>query len=42
MCGRNSQNKMIIFPKGNAEAGQYVQVRVTDCTSASLRGVLVQ
>jgi len=37
--GRNTQNSMIIFPKENYQAGQYVNVRVTDCTAATLIGV---
>lgn len=40
-CGRNDQNKMIIFPKGDYKVGEYIHVKVTDCTSASLRGELV-
>ena len=41
--GRNSQNKVIVFPKGNKEhkPGDYVWVRVTDCTQATLLGELV-
>jgi tRNA-2-methylthio-N6-dimethylallyladenosine synthase len=43
LAGRNSQNKMVIFPKkGNTvSAGDYVKVKVLDCTSATLLGVLV-
>ena len=42
MKGRNSQNKMIIFPrKGEVNAGDYVKVIVTDATRASLRGRMV-
>lgn len=37
-CGRNSQNKMIVFPHKDEKVGDYVEVRVTDCTSATLRG----
>ncbi|MCB0515677.1 MAG: tRNA (N6-isopentenyl adenosine(37)-C2)-methylthiotransferase MiaB [Chitinophagales bacterium] len=40
-CGRNDQNKMIVFPRQNVEAGQYVWVKVNDATSASLRGEIV-
>ncbi len=37
--GRNSQNKMLIFPKqSNYQPGAYVQVQVTDATSATLKG----
>lgn len=40
--GRNSQNKMIVFPKQSPyKTGDYVQVRVTDATSATLIGELV-
>lgn len=40
--GRNSQNKMIVFPKkGNHKKGDYVMVRVTDVTSATLRGEMI-
>jgi tRNA-2-methylthio-N6-dimethylallyladenosine synthase len=41
--GRNSQNKMIVFPKGNTalKAGDYVMVKVTDCTQATLLGEIV-
>jgi tRNA-2-methylthio-N6-dimethylallyladenosine synthase len=40
-AGRNSQNKMIVFPKGQAEIGKYVWVRVDQCTQATLRGEIV-
>lgn len=36
--GRNSANKVIVFPKENFRKGQYVNVLVTDCTSATLLG----
>jgi tRNA-2-methylthio-N6-dimethylallyladenosine synthase len=41
--GRNSQNKVIVFPKNGAawKKGDYVQVKVTDCTKATLLGELV-
>lgn len=40
--GRNSQNKMIIFPKeGQHKPGDYVWVRVIDSTSATLKGEMV-
>ncbi|WP_018620353.1 tRNA (N6-isopentenyl adenosine(37)-C2)-methylthiotransferase MiaB [Spirosoma luteum] len=41
LSGRNDQNKMVVFPKGNHQKGQYVNVLVTDCTSATLRGEVV-
>jgi tRNA-2-methylthio-N6-dimethylallyladenosine synthase len=38
--GRSSQNKVIVFPKDGSQRkkGQYVLVRVTDCTQATLLG----
>ncbi len=41
--GRSSQNKVIVFPKGdtNYKPGDYVQVKVNDCTQATLLGELV-
>lgn len=40
--GRNSQNKTVVFPKaGHAcRAGDYVRVKVTDCTGATLLGII--
>ncbi len=40
--GRNSQNKVIVFPKKETEIGQYVYVKVHKNTSATLIGELVQ
>lgn len=41
--GRNSQNKMVIFPKagGHHRPGEYVTVTIHDATSATLFGKLV-
>lgn len=39
--GRNSTNKMVIFPKGNLKKGDYVNVRITDCTAATLFGEVI-
>lgn len=39
--GRNSQNAMIVFDRGNYAPGDYVNVKVTDCTSATLMGEVV-
>jgi len=39
--GRNTQNKVVVFPRENFEKGQYVHVLVQDCTSATLKGVAV-
>ena len=41
--GRNSQNKMVIFAKvGQHRPGDYVEVRITEATSATLLGELVE
>lgn len=37
--GRNSQNKVVVFPKtGSYRKGDYVRVSITDCTGATLIG----
>ncbi|MFY0715016.1 tRNA (N6-isopentenyl adenosine(37)-C2)-methylthiotransferase MiaB [Seonamhaeicola sp. NFXS20] len=36
--GRNSQNTVVVFPKGNYKVGDFVNVKITDCTSATLIG----
>lgn len=36
--GRNSANKVVVFPKGNYRKGQYVHVLIKDCTAATLLG----
>ena len=41
LTGRNDQNKRVVFPKGNWQKGQYVNVLVTESTSATLRGTVV-
>lgn len=42
-AGRTDQNKMVVFPKGETThtPGDYVTVRVTEATSATLLGALV-
>lgn len=39
LYGRNSQNKVVVFPKNNYVVGDYVFVEITDCTPATLIGV---
>ena len=41
LFGRNSQNKVVIFPKGNLQKGDYVQVKITSCSAATLFGDIV-
>jgi len=37
---RNTQNAVVVFPKGNHKPGDYVNVYVYDCNSATLQGKL--
>ena len=39
--GRTSQNKVVVFPKGESKPGDFVKVRVTDASSATLRGLII-
>jgi len=38
LCGRTDTNKMVVFPKGMTEIGQYVTVRIDRANSATLFG----
>lgn len=39
--GRNTSNKVIVFPRANFNIGQYVNVLVEDCTGGTLVGKVV-
>jgi len=39
--GRNTQNTVIVFPKEHYKMGDFVMVKVEDCTSATLKGTAV-
>ncbi len=39
--GRNTYNKMVIFKSNGAKKGDYVQVKIEDCTTATLFGKIV-
>ncbi len=41
LCGRTSQNKMVVFDRGNYKEGDYVTVEITGCSSATLLGKTV-
>ena len=41
LFGRNSQNTVVVFPRQNFSAGDYVHVKVSECTSATLIGRVV-
>ncbi len=42
-AGRNSQNKVLVFPKAGIDAkpGDYIQVKVTESTGATLLGLAI-
>jgi tRNA-2-methylthio-N6-dimethylallyladenosine synthase len=40
--GRNTQNTVIVFPKEHYKIGDFVNVKVEDCTSATLIGTAVE
>lgn len=39
--GRNTQNSVVVFPKEHYNVGDFVNVKITDCTSATLLGEAV-
>lgn len=40
--GRTSQNKVVVFPKGNYRIGDYAFVKIIRCTQATLIGEIVK
>ncbi len=41
LSGRTSQNKMCIFPAAEHKTGDYVKVRILTCSSATLKGEII-
>lgn len=41
LFGRNSQNKVVVFPKNNLRKGDYVRVHIEKATSATLTGRII-
>ncbi len=39
--GRNSQSITVVFPKENYKIGDFVNVKITSCTSGTLKGVAI-
>ncbi|MAZ55573.1 MAG: tRNA (N6-isopentenyl adenosine(37)-C2)-methylthiotransferase MiaB [Flavobacteriales bacterium] len=39
--GRNSQNTVVVFKKKNRNIGEFVNVRINECTSATLIGEII-
>ncbi len=42
MFGRTSQNKVVIFDRHDTQVGDYVHVKISSCSSATLFGELVK
>jgi len=42
LYGRNTQGKVLVFPKKNYKPGDYVNVNVTKCTSGTLIGEIIE
>lgn len=41
LSGRNDQNKVVVFPRGTFRKGDYINVLITECSSATLIGTVV-
>ena len=41
LTGRTSQNKVVVFPRENKKEGDYVNIQVVKCTSATLKGSII-
>jgi tRNA-2-methylthio-N6-dimethylallyladenosine synthase len=41
MVGRTDRNHKVVFDRGNARVGDYLKVKITDCTSATLFGDVI-
>ena len=39
--GRTSQNKVVVFPRGDVKPGDFIKVRILDASSATLRGEVI-
>ena len=42
LSGRTSQNKMVVFDRHDFKVGDYVKVRITGCSSATLFGEVIK
>ena len=40
--GRNDQNKVVVFPKKNFKKGDYVTVKIEECTAGTLIGKTIE
>jgi tRNA-2-methylthio-N6-dimethylallyladenosine synthase len=42
LYGRTDQNKVVVFAKGDLKVGEYVTVKIVDCTAGTLIGSVVE
>jgi tRNA-2-methylthio-N6-dimethylallyladenosine synthase len=42
LCGRTDTNKMVVFPKGDVQVGQYLNTRIDRANSATLFGTALE
>ena len=42
LAGRDDRNNMVVFPRGNFKPGDYVTVKIIDCSSNVLIGEVVK
>ena len=42
LFGRTEQNKVVVFARGNHHPGETLRVRITDSSSATLRGTVIE
>jgi tRNA-2-methylthio-N6-dimethylallyladenosine synthase len=42
LFGRTSQNKVVVFNRGNHKPGDYVHVKIVSCSAATLKGELAE
>ena len=42
LFGRTSQNKVVVFDRGNHHVGDFVNVRITDSSQATLKGIEIK
>ena len=42
LSGRSSHNKVVVFPRKNYKPGDYIEIKITDCTPATLLGEAIK
>ena len=41
LFGRTEQNKVVVFDRGNHRIGDFIQVQITESSSATLKGIVL-